>query len=95
MLLFEERQFQPYWFETGTPTFLVDLLTERQTWLPQLGQLETSAEFISTFDVDDLPIEALIFQTGYLTIAATAAEVRRVLVPATLPEPRGLPEPRQ
>ena len=68
LLLFDKRQFRPYWFETGTPTFLVDLLTERQTWLPELGQLETSADILSIFDVDDLPTEALMFQAGYLTI---------------------------
>jgi hypothetical protein len=68
LLLFEERQFRPYWFETGTPTFLVDVLTQRQAWLPELGQLETSADILSTFDVDDMPTEALMFQAGYLTI---------------------------
>ena len=71
LLLFDKRQFRPYWFETGTPTFLVDVLTERQAWLPELGQLETSADILSTFDVDDMPTEALMFQAGYLTIAAT------------------------
>jgi len=69
LLLFQERWFQPYWFETGTPTFLIDFLTERQTWLPDLGRLETSAALLSTFEVDDLPTEALMFQAGYLTIA--------------------------
>ena len=68
LLLFDKRQFRPYWFETGTPTFLVDVLTERQAWLPELGQLETSADILSTFDVDDMPTEALMFQAGYLTI---------------------------
>jgi hypothetical protein len=52
LLLFQERQFRAWWFETGTPTFLIDLLTERQTWLPQLGQLETDAALLSAFDVD-------------------------------------------
>ena len=68
LLLFQERRFQPYWFETGTPTFLIDLLTERRIWLPDLGRLETSAALLSTFEVDDLPTEALMFQAGYLTI---------------------------
>jgi hypothetical protein len=68
LLLFSERQFRPWWFETGTPAFLIKLLTERQTWLPALGQLESDAELLSTFDVDDMPTEALLFQTGYLTI---------------------------
>jgi hypothetical protein len=68
LLLFQERQFRPWWFETGTPTFLIDLLTERQTWLPALGQLETDAALLSAFDVDRIATEALLFQTGYLTI---------------------------
>jgi hypothetical protein len=68
LLLFQKRQYRPYWFETGTPTFLVDLLTERHTWLPDLGRLETSADLLSTFEVGNIPTEALMFQTGYLTI---------------------------
>ena len=68
LLLFQERQFRPWWFETGTPTFLIDLLTERQTWLPELGQLETDAALLSAFEVGKISTEALMFQTGYLTI---------------------------
>jgi hypothetical protein len=68
LLLFQKREYRPWWFETGTPTFLVKLLTERQTWLPMLGRLETDADLLSTFDVDDIPTEALMFQAGYLTI---------------------------
>jgi Predicted AAA-ATPase/PD-(D/E)XK nuclease superfamily len=69
LLLFKERQFKPWWFETGTPTFLIDLLTERESWLPELGRLETDADLLSTFDVGNIPTEALMFQAGYLTIA--------------------------
>ena len=68
LLLFEKRQFKPYWFETGTPTFLIELLSSRQTWLPDLGQLESDAELLSSFDVNNIATEALMFQTGYLTI---------------------------
>ena len=70
LLLFQKRQFRPWWFETATPTFLIDLLSQRHTWLPQLGQLETDAALLSAFDVDHIATEALLFQTGYLTIAA-------------------------
>jgi hypothetical protein len=69
LLLFQGRQFRPWWFETATPTFLVDLRTERQVWLPALGQLETDAALLSAFDVDRMATEALLFQSGYLTIA--------------------------
>ena len=70
LLLFEKRQFRPWWFETATPTFLVDLLTERHTWLPRLGQLRADAELLSAFDVGRISTEALLWQTGYLTIDA-------------------------
>jgi len=69
LLLFQERQFRAWWFETATLTFLVDLLTERQVWLPQLGQLRADAELLSAFDVGRISTEALLWQTGYLTIA--------------------------
>jgi len=68
LLLFDKRQFRPWWFETATPTFLIDVLTERETWLPALGGLETDATLLSTFDVGHMTTEALLFQTGYLTI---------------------------
>ncbi len=68
LLLFRNHEFKPYWFETGTPTFLIKLLAYRQAWLPELGQPQTDAELLSTFDVGDIPTEALMFQAGYLTI---------------------------
>jgi len=68
LLLFEERRFLAHWFETGTPNFLIDLLTTRNTWIPELGQLVSDAQLLSTFDVDNISTEALMFQAGYLTI---------------------------
>jgi Predicted AAA-ATPase/PD-(D/E)XK nuclease superfamily len=71
LLLFDRREFQPFWFETGTPTFLVNLLAERRMHTPDLGRLVASDTLLSTFDVDTIPTEALLFQTGYLTIDRT------------------------
>ncbi|MDR0716388.1 MAG: ATP-binding protein [Azoarcus sp.] len=68
LLLFQKRVFRPFWFETGTPTFLVDMLTERKVYLPSLLKMESSSELISTFEVGDISTEALMFQSGYLTI---------------------------
>jgi hypothetical protein len=67
LLLFRERQFRPWWFETGTPTFLVEVLTERGYFTPELAQVRASEALISTFDVQNMPSEALLWQTGYLT----------------------------
>ncbi len=71
LLLFQERQFKPYWFETGTPTFLVDLLARMQTFTPSLARRHSSLDLLSAFDVDRITPEALLFQTGYATILQT------------------------
>ncbi|MEB4593261.1 ATP-binding protein [Candidatus Thiothrix sp. Deng01] len=66
--LFDKREFKSYWFETGTPTFLLDLLFQRQVPSLNLGEMISSSSMLSSFDVDDITTEALLFQTGYLTI---------------------------
>ena len=68
LLLFDSRLFKAYWFETGTPTFLVETLCQRHIRSLDLDGMESSDELLSTFDVDDIATEALLFQTGYLTI---------------------------
>ena len=68
LLLFKNRDFRPYWFETGTPTFLVNFMSERGFFTPDLSRMRTDLELISAFDVDYISPEALLFQTGYLTI---------------------------
>jgi len=68
LLLFKEREFRSYWFETGTPTFLVDLLTNRHTFTPDLAKRISNEALLSSFDVDEIATEALMFQAGYLTI---------------------------
>ena len=75
LLLFDSREFKAYWFETGTPTFLIETLFKRRVSSLALGEMVGSDELLSTFDVDDIATEALLFQTGYLTIVR--------------PEPRG------
>ncbi len=68
LLLFKEREFRSYWFETGTPTFLVELLKARRTFLPALEKLHAPEDLIGNFDVEVLEVEPLLFQAGYLTI---------------------------
>ncbi len=68
LLLFDRRQFGAYWFETGTPTFLLEMLLARGVSALALEGLLSSEELLSAFDVDHIATEALLFQTGYLTI---------------------------
>jgi hypothetical protein len=68
LLLFDTRQFRSYWFETGTPTFLIKLMMDRQQFTPDLERIVAPETLVSTFDVGNIPVEALLFQTGYLTV---------------------------
>lgn len=61
-------RFRNYWFETGTPTFLIELLRKKRFPVPDLEFIEASEGIIGAFDVDFIEPANLLFQTGYLTI---------------------------
>ena len=69
LLLFRQREFKAHWFETGSPRFLVDTLLRHRVPTPDLEHLAGSEALLSAFDIDEMSVEALLFQTGYLTIA--------------------------
>lgn len=60
--------FGNYWFETGTPTFLIELLKKKKYHIPSIESIEASDAVIGAFEVDYIEPENLLFQTGYLTI---------------------------
>ncbi len=68
LLYLRNREFRSYWFETGTPTFLINLLKTRRYSIPAIENLEAGEELLGSFDVGEIEPETLLFQTGYLTI---------------------------
>jgi len=68
LLLFDKKMFKPYWFETGTPTFLIKMFMKNRYYIPELENLEVGEEILSNLDVDNIFPENLLFQAGYLTI---------------------------
>ncbi len=69
LLLLDTREFQPYWFETGSPNFLFRMLMEKSISPMEIEGRLTDRALVSKFDVGNVDVEALLFQTGYLTIA--------------------------
>ncbi len=65
---FSEQSLKNFWFETGTPTFLINLLQQEHYDVSKIENLAVSQTVFSTFDVERLRPEALLFQTGYVTI---------------------------
>jgi hypothetical protein len=68
LLYLRNRQFRNYWFETGTPTFLIKLMRTQKISAPRLENFQATERLLGSFDVDTLDAETLLFQTGYLTI---------------------------
>ncbi len=70
ILLFidNHKEFSSYWFETGTPTFLVKLIKEKRFFLPELSGFKAGAELLNSFDIENIKPIPLLFQAGYLTI---------------------------
>ncbi len=66
--LLEKREFRAHWSYTGMPSFLYKLMIEREFTPLDANDLNVNESFITTFDVDDIGAEALMFQSGYLTI---------------------------
>ena len=65
---FGQPHFRSYWFETGTPAFLIDLI-ERDNLLPyQIEPSEANEELISSSPLDNIKLTTVLFQSGYLTI---------------------------
>lgn len=73
---FAEMRFGSYWFETGTPTFLVELLKNGRYDLQRLTQETVSSDSLSGIDsMRDNPVP-ILYQSGYLTIKGYDAEFK-------------------
>jgi len=73
ILLFfsEECKFKNYWWNTGNPSFLIELLKQQKSkhYIPELENTVVAEEVLSAFDVNHIELPALLWQTGYLTFA--------------------------
>lgn len=63
---FDSGNFRNYWFESGTPTFLIKLLRNNQLY--DMESIQTSYAAFGSYELDNISPETLMFQTGYITI---------------------------
>ncbi len=85
LLLFKKRQFKPYWYATGTPSYLHGRLARGGVNTLQLENLELYEKELSNFNIDNISINALLFQCGYLTIVDQALRGSRMCYTLTYP----------
>ena len=68
LLFLLNKRYQCYWFRTGTPTFLLDLIKDKKYFLPDLNNIEINEFQMEEFDIHSIKLDVLLFQAGYLTI---------------------------
>ena len=69
MLMFSELKFKNYWFATGTPTFLINLIKKENPDVENFEKEVNISEFeLDSYDLESIPVIPLMFDTGYLTI---------------------------
>jgi hypothetical protein len=76
LLLFKQQRFANFWFESGTPSFLVKLIRTRAFDIGQLDNLIVGELAFSSYELERLQILPLLVQTGYLTIKAYDRQTR-------------------
>jgi hypothetical protein len=78
LMLFDKKEFENYWFRTGTPTFLMELIRNRNRPQTFLDTIELPGRAFESYDPDNLSELPLLFQTGYLTIKDKKSSIKGV-----------------
>jgi hypothetical protein len=66
LLFLDSQDFQGYWFQSGTPTFIAKKMLTQSFF--QIENIETDINFLNQYSLDNLELTSLLFQAGYLTI---------------------------
>ena len=65
---FQDRRLNSYWFESGTTTFLIEMLRQYDTMFTEIKRIEASAYDFDAPTESATSIVPLLYQSGYITI---------------------------
>ncbi|HMV79583.1 MAG TPA: AAA family ATPase [Leptospiraceae bacterium] len=65
---FNTGEFHNFWFQTGTPTFLIRHIKAEKISVPSMENIEASPETFESSGIEETSFHSLLFQTGYLTV---------------------------
>ena len=68
LYFFSEKKIGSYWYDTGTPRFLIDIIKKKPESYVALKNMRITELVLNTFDIERIEIEPLLFQSGYLTV---------------------------
>ncbi|MEA1921609.1 MAG: AAA family ATPase, partial [Pseudomonadota bacterium] len=79
------KEYRPYWWSTGNPSFLIDILKQQKYYLPEVENYIADDIILDTFDVDNIDLIALLWQTGYLTFAQKFTKREKIVYKLKVP----------
>lgn len=87
ILLFIDNhcEYENYWWGTGNPSFLLQKLKELNYYIPDLENIVASKEILETFDIENIDLVALLWQTGYLTLAQKVTKRDKIFYQMKVP----------
>ena len=77
--------YHNYWFESGSPSFLIKLFQKQSYFLPSLESIDVSEEILDSFDIEQINPVTLLFQSGYLTISEVLTRRSRQIFRLRIP----------
>jgi hypothetical protein len=66
LLFFQSPSFEAHWFSTGSPKFLIDIIRKNDIF--DFNKLKIQDVILKSYEIENLDIRTLMFQTGYLTV---------------------------
>jgi hypothetical protein len=76
LCLFAGQRFSNYWFATGTPMFLTKLIKQTKLAVIEFENKIVSEIIFDSYNIENINVFALLFQTGYLTVTGINKKAR-------------------
>jgi hypothetical protein len=73
-------EISPYWYATGTPTFLIKLIINQKINILDLNNLRVRHADFSKYDAETMKAVPLLYQTGYLTVSDYDDELNQFIL---------------
>ncbi len=78
MNFFQNKRFSNYWFSTGTPTMLIEIIKRQGITAFDIDNRTTNSSILNKYDFKNINLTSLLFQTGYLTIESINEQSDRI-----------------
>ena len=83
LYLFDENRFDNYWFDSGTPTFVLELMKEKGFDISDKNALTYGEDLFDKVKASELTIKNVLFQAGYLTVKKNEEGEKELIFPNT------------